>query len=212
MQRKINAENTRASILDVSEKLFLEKGFEKTTTQEIVNLTGIAKGTLFHHFPTKEAILSAVLEKYNDSTILEMRKWLEGMDHLTACEKLSLLFNRFYDLAETTPLSKMALTSRSPRLILEDLQIWAKKIAPIMLELMEEGLADGSIQTEYPDECGQLFNLLFCIWCDPVTLACDAKQLLKRLEFIQHAMRALGADIVSEEFIAKSLTFAEDLY
>jgi len=212
MARIINPQKTIDNIISASERLFLEKGYEKTTTQEIVNETGLSKGTIFHHFKSKEDILLAVLDKHNDSTAQDMRKWLSEMEALTAKEKIVSLFDRFYDDAERTPLSKMALTSRSPRLIIEDLRIWAKKISPIITEIIKEGNEDGSIKTDFPEECAQLFNLLFCIWCDPVTLECDAEGLHKRLLFIKHTMKLLGVDVASDTFIEKSLKFAEGLY
>jgi len=212
MARTVNPQKTIDNIISVSERLFLDKGYEKTTTQEIVNETGLSKGTIFHHFKSKEDILVAVLDKHNDSTAQDMLKWLSEMETLTAKEKIVSLFNRFYDDAERTPLSKMSLTSRSPRLIIEDLRIWAKKISPIITELIDEGNKDGSIKTDFPEECAQLFNLLFCIWCDPVTLECDAEGLRKRLLFIKHTMKLLGVDVASDTFIEKSMKFAEGLY
>ena len=212
MARTINPKKTIDTILSVSERLFLEKGYEKTTTQEIVNETGLSKGTIFHHFKSKEDILAAVLNKHNDCTAQDMYKWLSEMETLSAKEKIINLFNRFYDEAERTPLSKMALTSQSPRLILEDLRVWEKKISPIITEIIKEGNQDGSIQTDFPEECAQLFNLLFCLWCDPVTLTCNAKGLHRRLQFIQHTMGLLGVDVASDVFIEKSMKFAEGLY
>ena len=212
MARTINPQKTIHTILFVSEKLFLEKGYERTTTQEIVNETGLSKGTIFHHFKSKEDILAAVLDKHTAETARDMYSWLSEMETLTAKEKIVHLFNRFYDDAERTPLSKMALMSRSPRLIMEDLRSWAEKIAPIITEIIKEGNQDGSIRTDFPEECAQLFNLLFCLWCDPVTLPCDAERLHKRLLFIQHTMQLLGVDIASDAFIEKSMKFAEGLY
>jgi len=212
MARTINPQKTISSILHVSERLFLEKGYEKTTTQEIVNETGLSKGTIFHHFKSKEDILAAVLDRYNEETALDMHMWLSEMKITLAKDKIIGLFNRFYDEAERKPLSKLALIAQSPRLILEDLRLWAKKISPIIAALIKEGNRDGSIKTDYPDECAELFNLLFCIWCDPVTLECSAEGLYKRLIFIQHTMRLLGVDVASDEFIQKSIKFAEGLY
>ncbi|MCL1863645.1 MAG: TetR/AcrR family transcriptional regulator [Defluviitaleaceae bacterium] len=212
MSRRIDPQKTIANILTVSEKLFLEKGYEKTTTQEIVNESGLSKGTIFHHFKSKEDILSAVLEKHNDYTAKDMHRWLSEMETLTSREKIEGLFNRFYEEAERTPLSKLALTSQSSRLILEDLRVWEKKISPIITTLIQQGNIDKSINTDFPEECAHLFNLLFCLWCDPVTLACDAEGLHRRLRFIQHTMRLLGVDVASDEFIEKSMKFAEDLY
>jgi TetR/AcrR family acrAB operon transcriptional repressor len=75
--------------------------------------------------------------------------------------------------------------------------------------LIKEGISDGSIVTDFPNECAQLFVLLTGIWCDPITLACEMEELHNRLIFIQHTMRALGVDIVSEAFITSSMEFAE---
>jgi len=218
--RIINPKKTIESILTASEKLFLKKGYEKTTTQEIVNETGISKGTIFHHFKSKEDILASVLNRHNNQTAQDMWLWIEEMEaretmetnQLTAKEKIVNLLNRFYDNAETTPLSKMALISGSPRIIIEDLKGWAEKISPIIAKLIHEGNKDGSIKTEFPEECAQLFNLLFCIWSDPVILECDSDSLHRRLRFIQHTMKLLGVDIASDEFIKKSLKFAEGFY
>lgn len=212
MERTTGSHRTAENILVVSERLFLEKGYEKTTTQEIVNETGLSKGTIFHHFKSKEDILAAVVDKHNSLTARKMLVWLSEMERQKAGEKIVSLFNRFYDDAEGTPLSKMALLSRSPRLILEDMRGWVKKISPIIADLIREGNLDGSIKTDFPQECAQLFNLLFCIWADPVTLDCNEEELRKRLLFIQHMMRLLGVDVASDEFVEKSLKFAEGLY
>ncbi len=53
----------KAEILDAAEKLFATKGYEKTTTVDIMNAVGIAKGTLYYHFTSKEEILDALLER-----------------------------------------------------------------------------------------------------------------------------------------------------
>ena len=48
---------TKNKIFEVSGRLFKEKGFENTTVDEITREAGIAKGTFFNYFPTKEALL-----------------------------------------------------------------------------------------------------------------------------------------------------------
>lgn len=49
---------TKNKIFEVSGRLFKEKGFENTTVDEITKEAGIAKGTFFNYFPTKESLLS----------------------------------------------------------------------------------------------------------------------------------------------------------
>ncbi len=51
---------TRQRILDEARQLFAAKGFEASTTRDIADAAGIARGTLFNYFATKEAILAAL--------------------------------------------------------------------------------------------------------------------------------------------------------
>src|SRR5688500_3780420 len=51
---------TRKKILEAARRLFADNGYEATTTRDIAQAAGIASGTLFNYFPTKEAILSCL--------------------------------------------------------------------------------------------------------------------------------------------------------
>ncbi len=54
-------ESTRRNILDAAQELFQSTGFEATTTRDIAKAAGIATGTLFNYFPTKEAIVTTLV-------------------------------------------------------------------------------------------------------------------------------------------------------
>ena len=61
MARNKYPEVTVERILDVSQRLFLEKGYDNTTIQDIVDeLGGLSKGAIYHHFKSKEEIMDAV--------------------------------------------------------------------------------------------------------------------------------------------------------
>lgn len=55
--REKKKQDTKNRIFEVSGRLFKEKGFENTTIDEITKEVGIAKGTFFNYFPTKESLL-----------------------------------------------------------------------------------------------------------------------------------------------------------
>lgn len=57
MARNKHPEQTVQKILDVSLKLFGEKGYEKTTIQDIVDALGMSKGAIYHHFKSKDDII-----------------------------------------------------------------------------------------------------------------------------------------------------------
>ncbi len=64
MARNKYPEVTVDKILEVSERLFLEKGYDNTTIQNIVDeLGGLTKGAVYHHFKSKEEIMDALGSK-----------------------------------------------------------------------------------------------------------------------------------------------------
>ena len=64
MARNKHPEETVNLILDVAFRLFMEKGYEHTSIQDIIDhLGGLSKGAIYHHFKSKEDILVAVTER-----------------------------------------------------------------------------------------------------------------------------------------------------
>jgi len=212
MARILNPKGTIEKILSVSGKLFVEKGFEKTSTQDIVNVSGISKGTIFHHFRSKEDILAAVMRGHFDKAERRIRGWLAEMEGLSAREKIIALFDMAFDDDGANAFTLFAIELHSPHMILANMQDCVNRTAPIIAKLIRDGMDDGSIETDSPDECAQVFMLLYNVWCDPVALRCDAETLRRRMAFVQRAMKLWGADVVTDDFIAKYLRFAEKLY
>lgn len=69
MSRNKYPEITVKRILDAALKLFLDKGYEHTTIQDIVNALGdLSKGAIYHHFKSKEEIIEAVGEQLYNGT------------------------------------------------------------------------------------------------------------------------------------------------
>ena len=64
MARNKYPEITEQRILDASLKLFLEKGYEHTTIQDIIDELGdLTKGAIYHHFKSKSDIIEAVMNQ-----------------------------------------------------------------------------------------------------------------------------------------------------
>ena len=55
-------EATRALLLDASRKLFLERGSAATTTRDILDAAGVSRGAMYHHFASRDELLSVVYE------------------------------------------------------------------------------------------------------------------------------------------------------
>ena len=64
MARNKFPEETERRILEVSRRLFTEKGYEHTTIQDIVDALGMSKGAIYHHFKSKEDIYDRICDSY----------------------------------------------------------------------------------------------------------------------------------------------------
>ena len=51
-----------AEFLEAAQQLFFSKGYERTTVQEIIKMVGVAKGTFYYYFGSKQAVLEAVVQ------------------------------------------------------------------------------------------------------------------------------------------------------
>jgi len=60
--RQLQAEARREQILETALGLFAERGFDGTSTRQIAKEAGIAEGLIFHYFPTKGSLLTAILQ------------------------------------------------------------------------------------------------------------------------------------------------------
>jgi hypothetical protein len=107
-----------------------------------------------------------------------------------------------------------ALSSQvsNPRMVMANMRENINLSAPILAGLFKEGIEDGSIAAQFPDECAQVFMLLFNFWCDPVLFECDKDSLQKRFLFLQQMMKQIGADIISDEMIAETIKYTENYY
>lgn len=70
---------------------------------------------------------------------------------------------------------------------------------------MIDGKKDGSITTDYPVECAEIFMLLINIWINPVLFERTYDETINRLKFLQHMMNVLGVDIISNQLISHIL-------
>jgi AcrR family transcriptional regulator len=54
----------RAELVDVAQGLFLTRGYERTTINDVIGATGLSKGAFYHHFRSKEDLLEAIAARF----------------------------------------------------------------------------------------------------------------------------------------------------
>lgn len=164
MARNPHPEVTERRILAAAKKLFAEKGYDKTSIQDIIDKLGdLSRGAIYHHFKSKEAILERLnTDDWHASQALcdEIAK----RDDMNAMEKLRSLFaNSLGDAAHLALVKATVPFFDDPATFTANMRFWSTELPKNLDPLIEEGQLDGSIPTEYPREVAQLRYRLQCL-------------------------------------------------
>jgi TetR/AcrR family transcriptional regulator len=92
-QNRMSSVNRQRQLLEVALTVFSRRGFKGATTKEIAVAAGVAEAVIFQHFPSKEALYSAVLELHLD-TDAEQR-WTEEINDCMQLNDDEGLFRSF---------------------------------------------------------------------------------------------------------------------
>lgn len=202
MARNKYPEVTVERILDVSQRLFLEKGYENTTIQDIVDeLGGLTKGAVYHHFKSKEEIMDAVGDRMffsnNPFEAVRGRTDLNGLQKLQEAVRLNQSDQERVRLtAQSIPIAK------SPRLLQEMIVSNRKVLTPYFLELIEEGNRDGSMHTDYPREIAELLPLLTSLWLLPSVYPASREQMKRKFLFLGEMLEKMGVPLMDDSIRA----------
>ena len=213
MARNKHPEETVGRILDVASRLFLEKGYEHTSIQDIINnLGGLSKGAIYHHFKSKEEILIAVTDRMTAESN-HMLAQIRDASGLNGREKLRLIFKASIIRPVQNDIFSVAPDFRNnPRLLDSLLRESVEEVAPqYILPIIREGIEDGSIQTEYPEQLAELIMLAANIWMNPMVFDSSPQESLGKFMVFRQMMSGLGVDIVDEEMIRR-LAELTDIY
>lgn len=213
MSKEYNSQATIETILSVSAKLFLEKGFDKTSMMDIAKTAGISKGAIYHHFQSKDEIIKSVTERQAQAVKDVMENFLSETYSLSGKEQLQLILERNFENQKAHYLDDvMSIRMKSAEFVLSYMQSCVNKDSAFVSEIIKRGIADGSLVTDSPDECAEVFLLLLNVWCDPAVFNCNGEKLSSRLKFLQYLMKSIGIDVLSDGFIEKSLELLRKLY
>ena len=201
MAKNKHPEETVNLILDVATRLFMEKGYEHTSIQDIIdNLGGLSKGAIYHHFKSKEDILVAVTDKMTEESNKQL-KTIRDREDLSGKEKLKTIFQESifrHDLDDM--FAAAPNVSDNPRLIFSTIRDTVDVVAPdYIVPIIEEGIRDGSIQTEYPEEFAELVILIANMWLNPMIFDSTPEETYRKIMVFRQMMQGFGLDIVDDE-------------
>lgn len=191
--------------------MFLEKGYDNTTIQDIVDeLDGLTKGAVYHHFKSKEDIMDALGDKmffdHNPFEEIRNRKDLNGLQKMRTAMLLNLSDRERVEITrQAIPIMK------NPRILAGTIEMNRRVLSPIFQELIEEGNRDGSITTKYAKELAELLPLLD-IWIMPSIYPANGGEIKRKLELVSEMYHAAGLPLFDEEVIDKIVNVVKEGY
>lgn len=182
----------RTQILDVSEELFASKGYVSTSTNDIIEQVGIARGTLYYHFKSKEEILDAVVLRFTNNLIKKAREVSKDTS-IPLLDRISLTVK---SLSSDTPLGRELLSEihKSENALLHQKvqDIMISNIALIFEQMIKEGNEQALFNCSYPFAVADMIITYSYIAFDSTReISLEDKKLLIK-GFIVNIERLLG--------------------
>lgn len=183
-------------LVEIAEKLFLEKGYEETSVDDILNASGLSKGGFYHYFKSKEEVLAESISNFAENLLTELEPLIADKK-LNALEKLK----RCLEKKTASQRSKIELLRYMNMLMKSDftfykynLTITQKYVEPFA-RVIEQGMEEGIFKVEFPLETADI--LLRAVTSVPQSVFYN--------EYVQDKNKALKYKASLEAVIVRTL-------
>ena len=214
MPRNKYPEKTVERILQTSYYLFTTRGYDNVSIQNIVDELGdITKGAIYHHFKSKDEILSAIFDKLcEDYSFMKMIKNYPG---LNALEKIR---ESFKEVANDENIMKMNMETipliHNPHFFTQLVESILKNVSPQIEVLIKEGNEDGSMRVDpkYTKEAAEVFGLLSKVWLLPTLIDNSMEGAFRKIDMLKVILDAIGIPLLDEEMMEVSKQYVRRFY
>ena len=157
MSRVVKAPRIRRKeLIDAAMELFSEKGFYNTAVSDIVKRVGVAQGTFYYHFPSKNSIADALVDRYVNPLIKRISS-IAGDSSIDVAARLNAILDMLFESMEShRPLLKLLVLPINDFLHSRFQDRFQDRAFPIFESLLNEGIQSGQFETDHPEETVQI--------------------------------------------------------
>ncbi|WP_067143243.1 TetR/AcrR family transcriptional regulator [Oceanivirga salmonicida] len=198
MARNKFPEETINLILETASKLFIKKGYDNTTIQDILDETKLSKGAIYHHFKSKDDIFLKICDKIGEKNIIFLTEII-NKKNMNGKEKLREMFIKSFTEKEKL-FSMSPNLLNNPRFLAISIRQIYDTIAPDFIEpVIKEGIKDGSIKFEYPSELAELIIILTNIWLNPLARPSTHKDMQNRVKVFNKILKNIDLELFDDK-------------
>ena len=168
----------KKELIEAAGQLFFTKGYETTSVADIIDAVGVAKGTFYHYFKSKEELLNELATDRIKENLKRIMPLVEN-DSLSALEKLRLLFSlsaeiKLENIHETKMLMTALLKEENILLRHKILEVRIRLVAPMLTRIVKQGISEGVFESPYPDDISRIIMRIAGTFQDETReLLCD---------------------------------------
>ena len=201
----LNTLERKEEILDVAEQLFAAKGFDNASTNDIIREIGIARGTLYHHFASKEEILDAIVDRRINRSIAAARTIVKN-NTIPLLERIAGAFLTLnIDSGAGAEVLEQIHKPQNALLHQKSQEKLIREVVPMIAELIEEGNRCKMFHSKYPAEAAEMIIVYSNTAFDKMSELPQEKMKDRIEAFIYHTEKILGAKEKSLEAVIKKI-------
>lgn len=195
-------------ILDALEQLMAEAPYGSISVDSIAKRAGIGKGSIYYYFKTKDDILYSLIEQSYRRAMREYFSIMRSGSDVPALEKIKSLFQSVIkkDFSENEKNLLVTLNLNGDPLLHSKMKYAAvQEISPVLAELLEQGISEGSIKTDTPKESAEMIVAVLTFFLDDTTLPQDSESMRNKLKIFSGVLETcLRTDPGSFDFLYKT--------
>ena len=147
-------------ILDALEQLLIDSSMENISVSDIAAKAGIGKGSIYYYFPSKEAILDALIQR-NYEKPLKTAKDLADQTDIPPFTRMAMLFQACRSsaaafLKQDNEKNRAVTLQESAYLYQKYLNYMVSELKPNLSKIIKQGIAAGEIHFDYPEALAEI--------------------------------------------------------
>lgn len=175
----------RERILDAMQDLMNQNLAETISVSDIAKKAGIGKGSIYYYFQSKSDIIEGVIERSYSNAIEESKRLVSSQD-IDAFTKMEIIFRTCLESSSELKRQEQNSTfigiQQSALIHQQFISIITKNLKPILADIMRQGIREGSIQCEMPDETAEIVLLILTIKLDNHLLPSTSEEMQRIME------------------------------
>lgn len=199
-----NADERKSEILHIANQLFNEKGYENTSISDILKEIGIAKGTLYYYFKSKEEIMNEIITQITEN-IFQQANLIAQDTGLTVPQKIIniILSLNIEDKDSGKEIIKHVNNPENILMHQKQIDSIVKGITPIFTKVINEGIEKGMFNTPFPKESTEMILIYALNVFDNDKITSMEEFSEKISAFIYNLERIFNAKSGSFDFLAQ---------